>query len=51
MTVNANSIVQHVFKMKNGVIINVSASVTSIIRAKRIIVGILAHMFVRIVGI
>ena len=51
MTVNANLIVQHVFKMKNRVIINVCASVTSIIRAKKIIVGIQAHVFVRIVGI
>ena len=30
---------------------NVNASVKSIVRAKKIIVGILAHIFVRIVGI
>ena len=51
MIANTNSIVQHVFKMKNRVIIIVSASVTSTMRAKKIIVGILAHVFLRIVGI
>ena len=46
--VNANSIVQHVIQIKKGIIINVNKSPKSIARAKKIIFGILAHVFVRI---
>ena len=49
--VNANSVVQHVIQIKTGIMINVKASVKSIVRAKNIIVEILAHVFVRIVSI
>ena len=51
MIVNASSIVQHVIQSKNKILINVSVSVKSITRAKQIIVGILARVFVRIAGI
>ena len=37
--------------MKNGIMKHVNGSVKIITRAKKIIVGILAHVFVRIVGI
>ena len=46
--VNVNSIVQHVIQIKKGIIINVNKSPKSIARAKKIIFGILAHVFVRI---
>ena len=36
---------------KNGIMINVNAIADSIVPAKKIIVGILAYVFVRIVGI
>ena len=50
--VNANATVQHVTQMKNGVMINVNMNVKNIIREKkRIILGILAHVFARIVCI
>ena len=42
MTVNVNLIVQHVIKIENR---------TSIVTAKNIIVGILAHISAKIVGI
>ena len=46
--VNANSIVQHV--TKNGIMINVNVSLRSIAcEKKKIIVGILAEVFVRLV--
>ena len=48
---NPNSIRQNVIQVKNGTMINVNASVKSIVCAKMIIVGILAHIFVRTVGI
>ena len=51
MFLNANSIVQHDIQMKNGIMINVRASVKSIVRTKKILVGILAHVFMRIAGI
>ena len=47
--VTANSIVQHVIRIKNGIIKHVNVNVK--IGAKKIIVGILAHVFVRIVSI
>ena len=46
----SNSIVQHVIKIKN-VMINVNVSVKIIVHAKKIIVEILGHIFVRTVGI
>ena len=51
MTVNVNSIVQHVIKIKYRKVINVNVSVKSIICAKKIIAGILIHVFVRAAGI
>ena len=42
MIVHANSIVQHVIQTKNRIMIYVNASVKSIVRAKKIIVGIVA---------
>ena len=48
MIVSASSIV---IQIKNGTMINVNMSVKSIARAKKFIVVILAHVFVRIVGI
>ena len=48
--VNANLIVQHVIQIKNGVTKHVNVNVKIIVNAKKIIVGILAHVFVRIVG-
>ena len=51
MIVNANSIVQHVIKIKNEIIKHVNVNVKIIISAKRIIVGLLAHVFVRIANI
>ena len=51
VTANANSIVQHVIQIKNGIIKHVNVNVKIIVRAKKIIVGILAHVFVRIASI
>ena len=48
MTVNANSIVQHVIQIKNRIIKHVNVNV-NIISVKEIIVGILAYVFVRII--
>ena len=45
MIVNANAIVQHVIQIKNGILINVHVTANSIVHAKKIIVGILAHVF------
>ena len=47
MIVNANSIVQHVIQIKNGIIKHVNVNVKIIVSAKEIIVGILAHVLVR----
>ena len=49
MILNANSIVQDVIQIKNGIMINVNVSVTPIAHAEKIIVGILAHVFVKII--
>ena len=49
MIVNANSVVQHVIKMKNGT--TKHANVKDIISSKKIVVGILAHAFARIESI
>ena len=45
--VNANSTVQHVIQIKNKIMKHVNVSVKIIIHAKKIIVGILAHVFVK----
>ena len=49
--VNANTIVQHVIQIKTGIIKHVNVNVKIIVSTKKIIVGILAHVFVRIVNI
>ena len=46
MIVNAYSIVQHVIQNKNGIIKHVNVNVKIIVSAKKIIGGILAHIFV-----
>ena len=46
-----NSIVQHIFKIKNEIMINVNVSAKSIACARKIIAGILAHVFVGTVGV
>ena len=49
--VNANSIVQHVIQIKNRIMKHVNVNVKIIINTKKIVVGILAHVFVRIESI
>ena len=44
MIVNGYSIAQCVIKIKNGIMINVNVAVKSLVRAIKIIVGILAHV-------
>ena len=51
MIANAKPTAQYKLQIKNGKIINVTVSVKSSVRAKKIIVGILAHVLVRVVGI
>ena len=51
MIVNANSIVQHVIQIINEIIKHANVNVKNIVSAKKIIVGILAHVFVRIASI
>ena len=46
----AKLIVQHVIQIKNRKMVNFPASAKSITHAKKIIVRILAHVFVRVVG-
>ena len=48
MIPNANSIVQHEVQIKNGIIKNANANVKILVSAKKIIVGILANVLVRI---
>ena len=48
---NANSIVQYVVQIKNGIIMHVNVNVKIIVHAKKIIIGILAHVVVRITSI
>ena len=50
MIVNANSIVQYETEIKNGIIKHVNVNVKIIVSAKKIIVGIVSHAFVRIVS-
>ena len=49
--VNAISIVQHVIQIKNRIMKHVNVNVKIIINTKKIVVGILAHVFVRIESI
>ena len=49
--VNAISVVQHVIQIKNRIMKHVNVNVKIIINTKKIIVGILAHVFVRIESI
>ena len=49
--VNAISIVQHVIQIKNRIMKHVNVNVKIIINTKKITVGILAHVFVRIESI
>ena len=51
MIVNANSIAQHVIQIKNEIIKHANVNVKIIISVKKIIVGVLVHVFVRIVSI
>ena len=48
--VKANVIVQHVIKIKNGIIKHVNVNVKIILSVKSIIVGILGNVSVRIVS-
>ena len=45
--VNANSIVQHVIQIKSGITKHVNVNVKIIIRAQKVIVEILADVFVK----
>ena len=51
MIANANSTVQLAFQIKNGIMKHVHVSVKVIVHARKIIVGILAHVFLKIVSI
>ena len=51
MIVNVNSIVQLAIQIKNGITELVNVNVKVIVYAKKIIAGILAHVFVRIASI
>ena len=48
--VNPNSIVQSIIEIKNGLMTNVKMSAKSIVLAKKIIAGILVHVFMSIVS-
>ena len=50
MIVDVNSIVKHVTQIINGIKKGFNLSVKVIIGAKKIIVGILAHIFLKIVS-
>ena len=49
--VNANSIIQNTTQIENGKLKHVNVNVKIIISVKKIIVGIPAHAFVKIVSI
>ena len=49
--VNANSTVQHVIHIKNGITKHANMSVKIVVRDKKIINGILANVFGRMVRI
>ena len=51
VAVNANSLVQHLIRIKNGIIKHVNMNLKIIVSVKKIMVVILAHVFVRIVNI
>ena len=51
MILNANSIVQDVIQIKNGIIKHANGSAKNIANAKKIISAILAHIFVKIASI
>ena len=51
MVVNANSLVQHVIKIKSQIIKHANVSVKIIVHAKNIIVGIIAHILMKMVSI
>ena len=51
MILNANSIEQHEIQINNGIIKHINMHVKIIMSAKMFTVGILAHVFVRIVSI
>ena len=48
MIVNANSTLQHVIQIKNGMIKHVNVNEKITLNAKKIIVGVLAHVFLTI---
>lgn len=48
---NTNSKVPHLSQIENGIIIRVNASENNSVDAKKIIVKILAHVFMRIASI
>ena len=48
MTVNAHSIIQHIRQKKNGIIEHINVNAKIFLSVKKIIVGILANVFVRI---
>ena len=50
-TVNENLVVQYAVQIKNGIKNNANTSVKYTARAKGIVFGILANVFVRITGI
>ena len=50
MIINANSILQYVVQIKNGIIKHVNVNGKIIASAKKSIAEILAHVFVRIVS-
>ena len=50
MIVNLNSIVQHVIQIKYGIMKHVKVSVKNIVHAEKILIGILAHVFVRMLS-
>ena len=51
LIVNVNSIVQYAIQIQNGIVKHANVNVKIIASAKKITVGILAHVFVRIVSI
>ena len=51
MIVNAKSIVQNVNQIKNGIIKHVNVNKKIVAHEKEIIVGILGHIFVRMISI
>ena len=48
---NGNSIVQHTVPIKGGIMKRFNASIKIVASAKKIIAGILVHVFVRIASI